>query len=568
MVGDRIMTGHTAGSPARRPSSFVLAGIVLAALLLRGGLAVGIVQHPGIADPGHYYHMGVNLADGRGFIIDYIWQYNRPPDTITHPEDHWMPLAALIAALPLALTGLPVSAAQAADPAAVRAALTGFVLLGAILPALVYACAREMGLSRTAGLLAAGMAAVLPEFVLNSVRTDTTLPAAVLVTAAITGALRGGRTGRLRWDAAAGGLAGIAYLTRTDGVLVLAALIAAGVLSGIVTRRSAPGTARATALRGAVRYGVMIAACTITVAPWLARNIALFGEAGSPETADMFFFTDHLDHYAYGRAFTLETLLAAQSSGQIIGKRVFELAAGAQMMLSTADAAVVPLIGGLALLIGGALRGAWVQHNRVVLRAVLPALLLALGVTLAYALLIPYKAQAGSLKKGWLMALPALLPLAGYALETAIHDRRIRTGAAALICAVLAANAVQLVRVDQRAAIMYRDQIAALAADLRTLPDINGDGERVIMTQDPYIFSHFGVRSVMFPHEPAALVHEIARRYGVDYLLFPPARPALDPLYAAQNAALAAGTAAITGDRLFGYVRGVAGTSYQWWRVE
>lgn len=41
----------------------------------------------------------------------------------------------------------------------------------------------------------------------------------------------------------------------------------------------------------------------------------------------------------------------------------------------------------------------------------------------------------------------------------------------------------------------------------------------------------FGIQSVVIPMEDRNTVLEVAQRYGVDYLMMPPARPSLDPLF-------------------------------------
>ncbi|MGQ9909463.1 MAG: glycosyltransferase family 39 protein [Candidatus Flexifilum sp.] len=516
----------------------VLAGIVGAALIARLALIAFVVEFPGVADPNHYYNMALNVAAGRGFVIDYIWQYSRPPAAITHPEDHWMPLTSAIAALPLMLGG-----------SGVDAALLGFAAIGALVPLISYALARQIGLKPGTSLIAAAFSAALPEFVLNSVRTDTTIAAAALVGLCLFAFNRGLRSGRIAWYGLAGAAAGLTYLTRSDGALLLPMMFAGAVVDALAGRGDGRMRARAVGLIAA------LAAFVVTVLPWLIRNLTTFGALGSAETDDMFFFTDHLDHYAYGRAFTLSTLLEAQTWGQIIGKRLFELAAGGQMMIATSDALSAPLIGGtILLLVRAARRDA---DARAHLLGLAPALILALGVTVAYAVFIPYKAQAGSLKKGWLMALPALLPIAAYALQAVIADRRLRFGAAAVIAALLSLNAFQLVRTDQRAALAYLADIERVAAAARALPDTNGDGEIILMTQDPYILAYVGLRTIMYPSEPLTVIHEVARRYGVDYLLMPAARPALDPLYLRQAAADS-----------FVFVGDLPGTQYEFWRVQ
>src|SRR5690606_36957500 len=138
--------------------------ICAVALALRLVVLALFVRFPGIADPNHYYNMGIRLVEGHGFTIDYIWQYNIPPESLVHPEEHWMPLTAVAAALPMQMFGVGVSQA-----------LLLFALVGSMLPVLTYWMSRQLDLSEHTALFSAATTAFLPEFVLNSVRTDTTI---------------------------------------------------------------------------------------------------------------------------------------------------------------------------------------------------------------------------------------------------------------------------------------------------------------------------------------------------------------------------------------------------------
>ncbi|MEP7292906.1 MAG: glycosyltransferase family 39 protein, partial [Chloroflexota bacterium] len=493
--------------------------ICVGALLFRL-LLLQFVSFPGIADPNHYYNMGVRLVEGHGFTIDYIWQYSLPPASIVHPEEHWMPLTAVLAAAPMALFG-----------ESVRSALLPFVLLGALLPALAYWGARQLELSKSAALFSAAALAVLPEFTLYSLRTDTMIPSALFTCLSIlllncglqrkwSIATSGADQQRLRGSdsliyTASGIAAGLAYLTRNDGILLLPMLVVT-LLVYRVWRKNVPVfPSRAVILMPIIAL--------IVVTPWLIRNLNEIGMIGSPETSSMFFFTDHNNHYAFGRHFTLETMLAAQTPAQIIGKRLFEMAAAVKVMIQSFDLLLpVAVAGGLLLLI--ALR------DKRRLLTIAPALILLLGVFVAYTVFIPYKAQAGSFKKAYLSILPLLLPLGAYALERAITDSRIRFGAMALVVALAGANAIDTVRLDQQTASNYLAAVEKMATQARTLPDTNGDGEIILMTSDPYIVRFAGLRSIMYPDEDRDTIIEIARRYGVDYLLMPANRPQFDAL--------------------------------------
>lgn len=492
--------------------SHLLGLICLGALALRLAL-LPQVEFPGIADPNHYYNMGVRLVEGHGFTIDYIWQYSLPPATIEHPEEHWMPLSALLAAAPMRLFGVGV-----------HAALLPFIAIGALLPALGYWGAAQLRLSSGGRLFAAACAAVLPEFVLNSLRTDTTVPAALFVCLSILLLTEGLRRGRAIWFAGGGAAAGLAYLTRSDGALLLPMVVVTVIVYLTAEKRRGEGKTLRAPLRS-LRLGVFLLAAALVIAPWIARNLRELGTPTSPETRGMFFFTHHDDHYAYEREFTLQTLLASQTPAQIIGKRLFEMAAGGQMMIEVLGGFLaVAVIGGGLLLIHA--------RDRERLLTLAPTVILLAGAFAAYTVFLPYKAQAGSLKKIFLALLPLLLPLAAYALERAITEARIRRGAMLLASALLALAAFQRVRTDAREASAYLATIRQMAAVAETLPDTNGDGDIRLMTQDPYILRFVGLRSVMYPYEDRDTILEVARRYGIDYLLMPPNRPALDTLYA------------------------------------
>ncbi|MCC6616561.1 MAG: glycosyltransferase family 39 protein [Anaerolineae bacterium] len=500
-----MATRSTTQADESRPINAIvlLIGAMILALALRLVLLPMIV-HPGIADPNHYFNMGLRLLDGQGFTIDYIWQYNVPPASIVHPEEHWMPLVALIAAGSMALFGTGV-----------HAALLPFLLLGVLLVPLGYAAARQFGCQPLTSVFIGACAGLLPELTLASLRTDTTIVATILVGISLMLMTHGIRRGHALAFVGSGIAAGLAYLTRNDGALLLPAFAVTLVVYALWGKGERHS--------GWLRYLLLPLLFAIVIAPWIARNLEVIGTATTPEADDMFFFTDHSDHYAYGRHFTLETMLAAQTPSQIINKRVFEAAAAVQVAYTAFDQLLpVAVIGGLLLLIAARDRQRWLT--------LAPVLIMLLGLFVAYPLLIPYKSQAGSFKKAYLALVPLLLPLAGYALERAITDRSLRTGAMLLTLAFLAANAFQMVRLDARATSDYLNSIEQVAAVARSLPDRTGDGDIVLMTQDPYMLRFVGVRSVMFPSESRDVVIEVARRYGIDYLLMPAARPSLDPL--------------------------------------
>lgn len=488
--------------------SWKLGLICLAALLLRL-FAASFVQHPGIADSNHYYNVAMRLIEGHGFTSDYIWMYSLPPESIVHPEEHWMPLTSLIAAIPMALFG-----------PGVFNALIPFILLGALLPLLGYVAARQFQLSELASLFVAAATAVLPEMVLNSVRTDTTIPNVFFVTLSLILLNMALQRGWILAFAASGVCAGLSYLTRNDGLLLLP------VLGGTLLIHRLAGRSMRLLAQGSAAF---IIAAGIIVAPWIVRNLQVLGIPTTPESRDMFFFTSVLDHYAYDRDFTLETMLAEQSASEIIGKRLFELAAALKLTYTTLDIFLpVAVAGGLILL--------WTTREKQRWLTFVPTLIFLLIALIAYPLLIPYKSQAGSFKKIYLTVIPLVLPLAGYALESALADARIQRLTSILVILFLTANAVELVRADARFTAAYMTRMEAVVQTVNTLPDRNADGKIILMAQDPFMLKFYGIQSVMIPTESREVILTVAERYGVDYLLMPPDRPALDAIYAGDDA--------------------------------
>lgn len=480
-----------------------LALVCVAALAIRLGLLL-FVDFPGIADPNHYFNLGLRLVEGHGFTLDYIWQYNLPPVSIEHPIEHWMPGAAVLAAGAMALLG-----------ESVKAALLPFVLLGALLPVLSYAWARRLRLGQDASLFSAAAVAALPELMIYSLRTDTVIPFSICIGGSLLLLQRGFERGE-SWPFAACGIGvGLAYLTRSDALLLLpTTLVSAAIYPRWGRVRSEGVWARA---------ALLVLAALVVVSPWLIRNLQTFGVLATPELDDMFFFTSHDDHYAYGRDFTLGSMMEAQTLGQIVGKRLFELAAAVKVMIQSLGVLLpVAVAGGVLLLVAER------DHRRMLTLA--PIAILLAGLLVSYPLLLPYKSQAGSFKKAFVSTLPLVVPVGAYAIERAVTERRFRWATMALVVALAGANAVDAIRLEQAASAEYLSEVRAMAAEAVRLPDMTGDDQLVLMAQDPFILRYVGLRSVMFPSESRDGIIDIAEKYHVDYLLMPADREALDPL--------------------------------------
>lgn len=479
-----------------------------AAFVLRLVLVLLFTEHPGVDDSLHYYNLGRRLAQGQGFTIDYVWQYLRLYDSVVHPIDYWMPLSGMIAGGSMALLGITPLAGK-----------LPFLLLGSLLPALSYALARHYGLERRTGLYAAALTIALPELVWQSTRLLTTTPNMILLGGSILLLLHGLR--RERWLAymGSGALAGLAYLNRTDSLLLLPALVLTLAIYALWGRKAGFTPRRWSALLLLPLVAVLV------VLPWMLRNQAVLGQTGMVENSRIFFMVEYTDHHSYDNArITPERLLAERSIGELLAKRAFEFAAALKQIVVSLQlpGALLVTAGGLLLL--------W-RRNGTLLLGMLPALLLLLGILVAYPLLIPMKSQGGSFRTAFASLLPLLLPLAAYGLQQLIHEKRLQVLFLSLLVLFSVGASADMMRLESALINNYHAFVQDIVRQSEELPDVTGDGEVRLMLQDPLILSYYGQASVIVPKGSREEIIAAAQHYGVDYILLPTGWTDLDSFH-------------------------------------
>jgi hypothetical protein len=477
-------------------------------LIIFGGLALRLVllpliQNPGLHDQNHYYNLGRRLLLGDGFTIDYVWHFNDVPAEIVNPVDHWMPLPAVAVWAGMLIAGENV-----------HASLIFFIAAGLLIPLLSYWGAKQLGLSDTSALFAAAFAVIIPDLLSYSLRSDSSIFNALFISAScllFNKGLQGSK-----WYFAASGLAGgLAYLCRNDAILliplVFAVLFIYWFWSSIEKRKL-------------LWAGMLIPLVfALTIAPWLIRNQLVLGRIGTAEGNKMFFMTDARQHYAYNMPITLETMLAEQSIPELLYKRAFEFAAAVKQVFDSLSWLSPLFLLGLF----------YIWRERKQLWVLAPILLWLIGILIAYPIFIPMKSQSGSFEKAYLGILPLLLPIAALAIEKLRREWRLPLVLAAV--ALLLWQGIGYVRDDTDFANRYYQSITALVETLETMPDVTGDGEIRIMSQDPYVMSYFGYASIMTPLASREDVLALAAHFEIDYMLMPAARPALDALYLGEE---------------------------------
>jgi 4-amino-4-deoxy-L-arabinose transferase-like glycosyltransferase len=475
-------------------------------LILAAGLVVRLVlaamaQHPGIADPAHYYNLAQSLLEGRGFVIDFIWQYHQPPLDVTHPIDYWMPLPAVWPAFGMALLGKTV-----------LAALIPSVLIGTALAVLTYMIAAAAGLSIPARLMAMATIIFLPEFVLGSVRTDTMISYVLFAGLALV-CFYSGLRGRFVLLPLAGAFAGLAMLTRQDGIILAPAMVLGILIFWRFGDRSLP-------LRWLLTLPL---AWLLVIGPWLIRNYFVIGSFFAPGASRTMFMTSFIDQFSYGRTLDLQHYLA-WGWPNILGNIAFHILANVKVAYTTLDIAlpIIALIG-----IGG-----WIatRDKERLLLLVTPVIFIG-GLFVFYSFLTPFHSMGGSFKKSYMVLIPFLAVASAWALDTYVQPKRIASIATALIALFMLLNAIELVRADFTVLNRYNNQMLALKDTLNALGDTNGDGRITVMAQDPFMLNYHGFFALMLPSDDRDMILEAAHRYRVDYILLPADRESLDALY-------------------------------------
>jgi Dolichyl-phosphate-mannose-protein mannosyltransferase len=314
------------------------------ALIVRLGL---IWHYPDPAYPDSYYYVDVARAlySGNGFNVDLIWIFPEVGGVIpANPvlpipsNAHWMPLASLVQ--------LPFMAVLGPTP---WASALPFALIGATAAPLTWAMARDAG-ARSVIAIGAGVLVAIPVLMATfMVQPDNFSLYQPLVLASLWMGARGLK-GSPRSFALAGLLAGIATLSRNDGLLVLAALGIAFAWDRWLRR--GPDRKRIPAWAAAACVALFV----LVMAPWWLRQLAVFGSI-SPSTASgkVFFIRDIGEWNSISIPATLEHLLG-MGIGPLLLTRIGGFVAAAMIY--------VTLVAGFVLA-PFMLIGAWARRRSI-----------------------------------------------------------------------------------------------------------------------------------------------------------------------------------------------------------
>jgi hypothetical protein len=318
--------------------------LFLLALVARLVVAAGFPD-PAYPDSFYYVDVARSLAAGHGLNVDFVWIFaevgGKIPANAVLPiasNAHWMPLASLVQVPFIWVLG----------PTAVASAIP-FAICGAFAAPLAWAIGRDAGapsyVSVGAGLLTAFPALTF----VYMAQPDNFSLYQPLVAGSLFLAGRGMRGSPWAF-VLAGLLAGVATLSRNDGVLVLAAMGTAFLWDRLRTVRGfgAEGPRPARIPFRAAIGAVM--AFALAVGPWYLRQIAVFGSL-SPSTGSgkVLYIRDIGEWNSISTPATLDHLL-----GMGIGPLVLTRVGGL-----VEAAFIFTLLVGVVVLVPPLLVGAW-----------------------------------------------------------------------------------------------------------------------------------------------------------------------------------------------------------------
>lgn len=485
--------------------------VMLGALGFALAFAVAQFQtFPGYLDSDYYFGGGLRLAQGYGFSEPYIWNYIDEPDGLPHPShSYWMPLASLITAAGMVVTG----------QTGYEHGRLGFIVLAAAVPvitaALAYAFGRRRDLAIVSGLLGAFSIYYLPFLPVPDNYGAYLILGALFF-------LMMGRPARASFFAM-GLIAGTMNLARSDGLLWLVLAGVAAVLSVRLPDPNGLSKAAATNLagtqpnrfaRGAVRLALVLAGFAIVMGPWYARNFLVHGSIMAPGGARLLWLTTYDETFMYPAGQLTFGRWMAQGLPAILAPR---LAALRWNLLNAAAAQ-----GGIFLL-PFILIGAWSRRREVrVQLAVLGWLGLLAVMTLAF----PFAGARGGFFHAGAGLQAVWWTLAPQGLETVVAAARRRNFFTPQAFVVFRAALVGI------AALM-----TGLIVTIRVLPGW-GEGEQaypkveaylvhqgakpgdiVMVRNPPGYFILTGRSAIVVPYAGADGMLAAARRYGAKYLI-------------------------------------------------
>jgi hypothetical protein len=503
------VTRAAAGDLQARPkvARIDLILVVIIGLLVQAGWAA-LVRQPTYMDAYYYTTNGQRLAGGYGFSERIIWQFLDDPAGLPAPSHtYWMPLASMLAAAGYLIRD------------DFRGAQSLFWLLASLTPLLAYGISWLLTGQRWQAWVAALFTACGGYYAAFMVQPSTFAPFALAGGLAILAT--GLAPSRRRWWAIAGLAAGLAHLARADGLLLLLVALLIWFVNGLQRRKNEERG------RGAWlgELLLLLGGYLLVMGGWFWRNWLVLGRPLPTAGGQSLFLTTYDDLFAYGRHFSLGTLMD-WGLKNVLASRMSGLAAAVQTLVA------VP---GLMFLLPFVIAGLAALYRRPATRALLrPLVFYAAALFASGSLLFTFPGIRGSLFHSSAALWPWFMALAAAGIGAAVDwtARRLPHWQ------------------PERAKRLFSAMFIVVALGLsifvslyRLAPDVDPEEYRrigrslppsaVVMIGDaPALNYYTGLAAVSVPNESPDVLLQAADRYGVDYLVLNQNRPRpLNDLY-------------------------------------
>jgi len=472
------------------------------ALLVRALAALPQTQ-PNTMDAAYYLVGGQQLAQGYGFNDPYVWHYLDAPQSLPHPSHlYWMPLPSMLVAVSQSIFGVNFRAAQ-----------LPFVLLSAALPVLAYAVARRVSATRRHAWLAALFTIFSPFYLAYWGVPESFAPFGVFGSLAL---WLGNRPER-RWGWSAGVCAGLAHLSRADGLLLLIPVVLS---SFKVTPRSSPVARRALS-----RIGLILLGYLLVMGPWFARNLSVIGSPLSSAGAQAAWLCEYNELFTLDAQFDVNHLLNC-GVDRVLASRVNGVASGAVHLLAE---------GGMIFLTPLIVVGLW--RRRAAFAGPLIYLALLFGVM---TIVFPFAGDRGGLFHSMSALLPFFYAAAPPGLDAVIDWLAARRRGWRAATARRVFSVALVVMALTLSAVIYRGRVIGAnvndpiwnQADRvyraigRWLAE-RGETDPIVVVNNPPLFTyHTGLRSIVIPWGDETDLLAAARRFGARWVVLDANRPA------------------------------------------
>lgn len=286
-------------------------------------LVVTVFQSsPGYMDADYYMAGGVSLAQGSGFKEFFIWNYLNDPKGIPHPSHaYWMPLASIVSALGMMVTGLENFSS----------ARIFFVIIAAAIAPLTACLSYSIYRVRDYALLA-GIFAVIPGFYLaylgttDSFGINMVLGCIWLLIVGFRGSFN------LLKFSILGIVSGLLHLGRADGII----WFILGIIFIFTTslRESLKDKPQGRFTKLAIAICALVGGYLLIMGPWMLRNLSVFGTLLSPGGLRTLWLINYDDLFAYpGNQVTFARWLAS-GIPEIVGARWHALTVNLQTAIA------------------------------------------------------------------------------------------------------------------------------------------------------------------------------------------------------------------------------------------